>query len=256
MPKDAARKPLRVLFNGSSHVGDAHPEAAWNDIRKAVETAVREQHKRSNSRQLFRLVTETGIRNPIFNWPSVLRLYEVEKAIGNLKQVRAAGPDRFTPEIFKYGELDAIPSDWSQSLIVPVYKKGKKVLFLTNIAGFRLGRGCIDQIFTLRQILEHRHTFRRSTIVVFLDLTAEFDSVDREVLWQCLSLKGVSKKYINLVKALYSNTTGRVRAYGELSSELITLPGKSIDDAVKLHQLRWLGHVLRMPNHRLPRPTT
>nr|CAH8869750.1 unnamed protein product [Trichobilharzia regenti] len=29
--------------------------------------------------------------------------------------------------------------------------------------------------------------------------------------------------------------------------------GKSIDEAIKLHRLRWLGHVLRMPNHRLPR---
>ncbi|CAH8465708.1 unnamed protein product [Schistosoma curassoni] len=143
--KDAARKPLRSLLNDSqaksifqeqienrlgSHVCDAHPEAAWNDIRKAVETAVisaskvnhkvREQHwisaasialidarklippgsehneersqlKRKltrslrnnreqwwvaktrevekaaaivNSRQLFRLVKETVIRNP------------------------------------------------------------------------------------------------------------------------------------------------------------------------------------------------
>ncbi|VDP69414.1 unnamed protein product [Schistosoma mattheei] len=32
-------------------------------------------------------------------------LYEVEKAIGNLKRGRAAGPDRFTPEIFKDGGL-------------------------------------------------------------------------------------------------------------------------------------------------------
>ncbi|VDP61073.1 unnamed protein product, partial [Schistosoma mattheei] len=135
-----------------------------------------------NSRQLFRLVKETGIRNPTvsetisvkdghvihsqsrrldrwaenfrdqFNWPSAtLRfpmmssqpewqvnvgpptLHEVEKAIGNLKRGRAAGPDRLTPEIFKDGgsvlavritevlgriwELDVIPSDWSQSLI-------------------------------------------------------------------------------------------------------------------------------------------
>ncbi|VDO64473.1 unnamed protein product [Schistosoma margrebowiei] len=59
-----------------------------------------------------------------------------------MKRGRAAGPDRFTPEIFKDGgsvlavrltevlgriwELDVIPSDWSQSLIVPVFKKGQK----------------------------------------------------------------------------------------------------------------------------------
>ncbi|VDP45470.1 unnamed protein product [Schistosoma margrebowiei] len=229
--KDAARKPFTGLLNDSqaksifqeqlgkllgSHVCDAHPEAAWNDIRKTVETAVisaskvnqkvREQHwisaasialidarklippgsehseersqlKRKltrslsndheqwwvaksremekaaaigNNRQLFRLVTENGIRKPTvsetlsekdghiihsqfrrlhrwaehfrdqFNWPSAtLRfptipsqpewqvnvgtpsLYEVEKAIGNLKRGRAAGPDRFTPEILR-----------------------------------------------------------------------------------------------------------------------------------------------------------
>ncbi|VDP48356.1 unnamed protein product [Schistosoma margrebowiei] len=53
--KDAARKPLRGLLNDSqaksifqeqlgkqlgSHVCDAHFDAAWNDIRKAVEIAV------------------------------------------------------------------------------------------------------------------------------------------------------------------------------------------------------------------------
>uniref|UniRef100_A0AA85KHM2 Reverse transcriptase domain-containing protein n=1 Tax=Trichobilharzia regenti TaxID=157069 RepID=A0AA85KHM2_TRIRE len=49
-----------------------------------------------------------------------------------------------------------------------------------NQAGFRPGRGCIDHIFTLRQIQEHRHTFRRPTIVIFLDLKVAFDSVDRK----------------------------------------------------------------------------
>ncbi|CAH8541047.1 unnamed protein product [Schistosoma bovis] len=34
-----------------------------------------------------------------------------------------------------------------------------------------------------------------------------------------------TKKYINLIQALYPNTTGRVRAYGELSPELITPSG-------------------------------
>ncbi|KAH9594680.1 hypothetical protein MS3_00000429 [Schistosoma haematobium] len=62
-------------------------------------------------------------------------------------------------------------------------------------------------------------------MVVFLDLKAAFDSVDREILWQCLSLKGVPQKYINLVKALYSNTTSGVRAYGKLSFDFSTSSG-------------------------------
>ncbi|CAH8639889.1 unnamed protein product [Schistosoma guineensis] len=158
-------------------------------------------------------------------------LAEVQKAIVNLKRGRAAGPDGLAPEVFKDGgpilsirftnilakiwELDVIPSNWSQSLIVPIYKKGSKSscdnhrgISLTNIiskilpsiiirrltktreqqtrenqAGFRPGRGCIDHIFTIRQILEQRHTYQRPTMVVFLDLKAAFDSVDREILW-------------------------------------------------------------------------
>lgn len=42
------------------------------------------------------------------------------------------------------------------------------------------------------------YTFRRSTIVVFLDIKAAFDYVDREIQWQHLSVKGVPKKYITL----------------------------------------------------------
>ncbi|CAH8442066.1 unnamed protein product [Schistosoma haematobium] len=227
-----------------------------------------------------------------FNWPSATlqlpsiprqcewtievgppTLDEVQKAIANLKRGRAASPDALASEVFKDGgsvlkirltkilakiwELDVIPSDWSQSLIVPIYKSGSKSscdnhrgISLTNIiskilasiiirrltktrklqtrenqAGFRPGRGCIDHIFTIRQVLEHKHTYRRPTMVVFLDLKAAFDSVDRKILCQCLSLKGVPQKYINLVKALYSNTTSRVRAYGELSSTFATSSG-------------------------------
>nr|CAH8860033.1 unnamed protein product [Trichobilharzia regenti] len=39
----------------------------------------------------------------------------------------------------------------------------------------------------------------------------------------------------------------------EVRRRMIREEGKSIDEAVKLHQLRWLGHVLRMSSHRLPR---
>ncbi|VDP64076.1 unnamed protein product, partial [Schistosoma curassoni] len=94
-----------------------------------------------------------------------------------------------------------------------------------NQAGLRPDRGCIDNIFTIHQVLEHRHTYRLPTMIAFLKLKAAFDSVDRKVLWQCLSLNGVLQKHISLVKALYSNTTSRVRAYGEMSSDFATSSG-------------------------------
>lgn len=60
-----------------------------------------------------------------------------------------------------------------------------------NQAEFTPTRECIDQVFTFRQILEHRHSYHQPTIVVLLDSKAAFEFVDREALWQCLLLNGV-----------------------------------------------------------------
>ena len=85
-------------------------------------------------------------------------------------------------------------------------------------AGFRLGRGCIDHIFTLRQILEQRHAYRWPTILVFLDFKGAFDSVDRIALLNVLGQQGIPLKFVKIIRSLYSQTQGRVRAYGELSN--------------------------------------
>ena len=94
-----------------------------------------------------------------------------------------------------------------------------------NQAGFRPGRGCIDQIFTLRQILEHRHTFTRPTILVFPDLRAAFNSVDRNAFWYCRSQKGVPIKFVNVLKSLYPQSRGCVCVYDSLSPEFTTKSG-------------------------------
>ncbi|VDP36739.1 unnamed protein product, partial [Schistosoma mattheei] len=39
----------------------------------------------------------------------------------------------------------------------------------------------------------------------------------------------------------------------EIRRSVLENDGKSVDEFVHLHRLRWLGHVLRMPEHRLPR---
>uniref|UniRef100_UPI0033966158 reverse transcriptase domain-containing protein n=1 Tax=Acinetobacter baumannii TaxID=470 RepID=UPI0033966158 len=45
-----------------------------------------------------------------------------------------------------------------------------------------------------------------------------FDSLDRSTLWACLKRNGVPDKYISVIKGLYYQTSGRVKAYGKLSS--------------------------------------
>jgi endonuclease/exonuclease/phosphatase family metal-dependent hydrolase len=152
---------------------------------------------------------------------------------------------------------ESIPADWQTAIVLPLHKKGDKKrcnnyrgISLLNIAyklmekimlnrllpnrdrntrenqaGFRPGRGCIDQIFTLRQILELRHEFRQPTVVAFLDFTAAFDSVDRESIWSLLEGEGLPPKLKRMCAAMYAKTNCRIRAYGEDSQEFSTKTG-------------------------------
>ncbi|BHF79017.1 hypothetical protein SprV_0602213400 [Sparganum proliferum] len=86
-----------------------------------------------------------------------------------------------------------------------------------NQAGFRAGRGCADQIFTLRRILEFRHGYQQPTAVCFIDFAAAFDSVLRESLWRIMALDGVPAKIIAMIKAYYRSTTARVLLRNNLS---------------------------------------
>jgi hypothetical protein len=154
-------------------------------------------------------------------------------------------------------EKESVPDNWGESIVIPVFKKGTRSecdnhrgISLTPVvtrllasiilhrltaareaytreqqAGFRPGRGCIDHIFTLRQVLEQRHTYRRPTILVFLDFKGAFDSVDRSVLLKTLARQGMPQRFVNIIGSLYSQTKGRVRVYGELSKNFPTRSG-------------------------------
>ena len=143
-------------------------------------------------------------------------------------------------------QSQSVPESWGESTVIPIFKKGRKTVcenhrgismtpVITKLlapiilhrltparenqiceqqAEFRPGRGCIDHIFILRQNLEHRSIFCSPTMAVFLDLKAAFDSVNRKTLFDLMLRQGVPPKYVSIMKALYSHTKGRVRAYG------------------------------------------
>ena len=82
-------------------------------------------------------------------------------------------------------------------------------------AGFRSGRGTMDNIFVLRQLLQRRHEFGKDTAIAYLDFSAAFDSVDRESLWQILTACGIPPFYVNMIKKMYAESVSIVRAHGE-----------------------------------------
>lgn len=63
-------------------------------------------------------------------------------------------------------------------------------------AALRRGRGTIEQIFILRNIVEQ-------TIECFVDYEKAFGSVDRETLWKIMESYGIPPKLFRMVKAIY-----------------------------------------------------
>ncbi|CAE1284126.1 unnamed protein product [Acanthosepion pharaonis] len=81
--------------------------------------------------------------------------------------------------------------------------------------GFRLGRGCVDQIFSLRRTIEQRWAYQKPTVLYIIDIAAAFDSVGRDSLWRIMEANGMPAKLLRLIKGYYRSTRARVRAYGE-----------------------------------------
>ncbi|KAK6015663.1 hypothetical protein OSTOST_18884 [Ostertagia ostertagi] len=99
-------------------------------------------------------------------------------------------------------QTEVVPTTWKRSIIVPIHKKGditecknyrgisllsvvgkvftkiinarlqlhRRSLCRPEQAGFCPGRGCSDQIFALRQLLEERIRCGKRVVVVFIDL--------------------------------------------------------------------------------------
>ena len=83
--------------------------------------------------------------------------------------------------------------------------------------GFRQGRGCIDQAFTLRLIAERYLEKRRDLFVCFMDLEKAYDRVCTKKLWLVMEEYGVKGNLLKGIKAFYLNSRACVRVKRDLS---------------------------------------
>ena len=147
-------------------------------------------------------------------------------------------------------EREKVPEDWQKAILVPLYKgKGDRTecgnwrdisllsvvgkvfthLLLERVnaivesqlseaqAGFRRGRGCADQIFTIRKVIEQATALKIPVYTCYVDLRAAYDSVPREKLWNVCKQYWMHSKLCKLLQALYSDTKSAVRVEGELT---------------------------------------
>ena len=150
--------------------------------------------------------------------------------------------------IDKCWSTEVLPNDWKVAEIVPLYKsKGKRSecsnhrwISLLSVPGkvfasvilnrckdsvdrvlreeqcsFRKSRGCADQLFALRQIIEKSMAFQLDISFCFIDFRAAFDSVDREQMYQIMKHYGLPQKVINIIRNSYDGFKCRVKTEGE-----------------------------------------
>ena len=97
-------------------------------------------------------------------------------------------------------------------------------------AGFRKERrGCADQIFTLRQIVEQSNEWSSTVYANFIDFIKAFDSVNRPTLWRILSHYGIPDKLVSIIKMLYRDYTARVISGKDLTEDFAIRAGEKQD---------------------------
>lgn len=133
-------------------------------------------------------------------------------------------------------QTETTPNDWKVGLIVKLPKKGdladtnnwrgimllsvtSKVLIRIILhrvasvidpylrkeqAGFRKGKSCADQIFSLRQILEQSNEWITTVNANFIDFAKTFESVHRpEELLKMLMHYAIPNTIISIIQMLY-----------------------------------------------------
>jgi hypothetical protein len=140
------------------------------------------------------------------------------------------------------------PAEWKRAIIVPLHKKGEKqhpgnwrgisllsipgkvytLLLLHRVGqqlegrlheaqcGFRPGRGTVDAMFVVRQLVAKSREFRSPLAMAFIDLAKAYDTINRTALWQVLAYYGVDHHIISLLRDLHTGTQAAVRLDGTL----------------------------------------
>jgi len=93
-------------------------------------------------------------------------------------------------------------------------------------AGFRKGRGTMDNVRILQQVINKEISKKRGEMYgFFIDLKAAFDKVDKKILWRAMEERDIRRGLIERVKEIYEQTKNAVRIHGNTTNWFGTRKG-------------------------------
>ncbi|XP_064110281.1 uncharacterized protein LOC135218067 [Macrobrachium nipponense] len=145
-------------------------------------------------------------------------------------KVLGDGVDILYDLMIKILEQEKIPNEWRGSILIPIFKgkgdvqecgnnRGIKLMSHTlkilermidarlreevqigkEQMGFMKGKGTIDGIFYLRQLMEKFGEKKRGLHMVSIDLEKAYDRVLRQDVWRSLREKMVPEQHVRLI---------------------------------------------------------
>ena len=92
-------------------------------------------------------------------------------------------------------------------------------------AGFRKKRSCVDNVYTLNEIVQGRLREGKETYAFFLDVKKAYDTVWRDGLWVKLWGLGIRGKMWRVIKRMYEASRSAVLLDGERSASFSVAQG-------------------------------
>ena len=96
-----------------------------------------------------------------------------------------------------------MPSKNSCRVLLNIIEGAIDINLRQEQAGFRRGKGYMDQILSLCNIIEQSTEWNAPLCIGFIDFKKDFDSIHHETLWNILRHNGLPQKIVGLISVLY-----------------------------------------------------
>ena len=133
---------------------------------------------------------------------------------------------------------------WYESVIMPLHKKGNKAIAVSSVMGklfstislerlikyrkdsfpdppnqlgFTKGARTYDHILTMNTIASKYKKTKKPVYAVFVDFKKAFDSVSRQAKFYKITQHGITGKFYNVLRDMYSNSFAYIKLSGHFS---------------------------------------